>query len=113
MRRFPAAWSIMLGTMQCLKTLAALIAALAVMTGSALAQGTKPTEAPLVSSKVQVNAIVSKVVDGLWEESDHFWHEGDYNRIIDLCRLMVEADPSFNEAYANAAYLLWSLGDIP
>jgi tetratricopeptide (TPR) repeat protein len=102
----------MQGTMQSLKTLAALIVALAVVTGSALAQ-TKPAPAPLTSSKAQVNAVVDKVVDGLWEETDHFWHDGDYQRIVDLCRVIVEADPSFNEAYSNAAWLLWSLGDIP
>lgn len=96
--------------MQSLKSLAALVAALTVIAGPSLAQ----TEtAPLESSKTQVNTIVSKVVDGLWEEADHFWHEGDYQRIIDLARVIVEADPTFNEAYATSAWLLWSLGDIP
>lgn len=98
--------------MQSLKTLAALIAVLAALTGSALAQ-TTPTKAPVTSSKAQVNAIVSKIADGLWEEADHFWHEGDYHRIVDLTRVIVEADPNFNDAYEGSAWLLWSMGDIP
>jgi Tfp pilus assembly protein PilF len=73
---------------------------------------TKPTNvAPLTSSQAQVDGIVSRVVDNLWEQADHYFHNGDYNRIIGLCRVMVETDPSFNDAYDDAAYLLWSQGD--
>lgn len=60
---------------------------------------------------MQVDGITSRVVDGLWEKTDEFWHEGDYNRIVALCRVIVEADPSFNDAYSNSAWLLWSQGD--
>jgi tetratricopeptide (TPR) repeat protein len=62
-------------------------------------------------SKLQVEGIISAVVDDLWKETDQYWHHGDYYRIIALCRLSVEADPSFNEAYTGGAYLIWSLGD--
>lgn len=91
-------------------TLATLLIAL-----PAAAQKTQkpPKATPPQSSQAQVAGIVNTVVDGLWEASDHYWHEGDYYRIVNLLRLCVEADPSFNDAYSNAAYLLWSLGDTP
>ena len=60
---------------------------------------------------MQVDGITSGVVDKLWSETDVYWHHGDYYRIVDLCRLTVEAEPSFNEAYSAGAYLIWSLGD--
>lgn len=59
----------------------------------------------------QADGITSRVVDKMWEETDHYWHEGDYNRIIGLVRLIVEIDPSFVEAYSSAAWLMWSQGD--
>lgn len=62
---------------------------------------------------VQVNGIANAVIDDLWEQTDRYWHDGDYNRIIDLCRICVEADPTFDEAYGVAAWLLWSQGNTP
>jgi tetratricopeptide (TPR) repeat protein len=59
----------------------------------------------------RLNVISDQIVDALWEQSDHFWHEGDYNRIVALVRVCVEADPGFTEAYASGAYLLWSMQD--
>jgi Tfp pilus assembly protein PilF len=93
-------------------------AVLLAVAGTALGQATKtgktskPTVSkPQVSSKVQVQGIVDRVVDGLWETTDYYWHDGDYNRIVSLVRVSVEADPSFNDAYSSAAWLLWSMGD--
>ena len=60
----------------------------------------------------RIEAITSQIVDDLWIQSDHYWHDGDYNRIIALVRVCVEADPNFSEGYSSAAYLLWSLGDV-
>jgi Tfp pilus assembly protein PilF len=62
-------------------------------------------------SAMQVAGISERIVDKLWVQTDTYWHEGDYNRIVDLARIIVEAEPSFNDAYANAAWLLWSMGD--
>lgn len=61
----------------------------------------------------QVDGITNRVVDKLWETTDHYWHDGDYNRIVALVRVCVEADPSFAEAYSSGAWLLWSMGDTP
>ena len=65
----------------------------------------------LKTATTQVDGITSRIVDNLWEESDHYWHEGDYNRIIALVRVCVEVDPSFVEAYSSGAWLMWSQGD--
>jgi tetratricopeptide (TPR) repeat protein len=65
------------------------------------------------AARTQVDGITSRVVDALWVESDRFWHDGDYYRVVALNRVIVEADPRFLDAYQNAAYLLWSLGDSP
>lgn len=57
--------------------------------------------------------MLSAVVDGLWTAVDGYFHDGDYIRVVSLCRICVEADQSFDEAYSSGAYLLWSLGEIP
>lgn len=61
----------------------------------------------------QVDGITERVLDRLFEQGDRYWHQGDYNRIVALTRVAVEADPRAVESYANAAYLLWSQGDAP
>lgn len=61
----------------------------------------------------QVDGMTERVVDQLWKTTDHYWHEGDYQRIIALNRICVEAEPDFFEAWASGAWLLWSQGDTP
>ena len=63
------------------------------------------------SAAAQVDGITSRVVDNLWKTTDHYWHDGDYNRIVALTRICVEADPKFYEAWGSGAWLLWSMGD--
>lgn len=60
--------------------------------------------------QVQTNGIVSGVVDTLWNQTDRYWHEGDYPRIVALDRIITEADPQFLEAYSNGGWLMESLG---
>jgi tetratricopeptide (TPR) repeat protein len=64
-------------------------------------------------TRTQVDGITTKTLDKLWDYSDHYWHEGDYNRIVDLCRIVMEGDPNDEEVCSAAAYLLWSMGDTP
>jgi tetratricopeptide (TPR) repeat protein len=98
-----------------------LAAALVVAAGAttARAQGKPPANPSakpetLKQAVLQVDGITGRVLDQLWDnEVDHYWHDGDYNRIVALTRVCVEIDPSFNEAYADVAYLLWSQGDTP
>ncbi|MDX1932729.1 MAG: tetratricopeptide repeat protein [Capsulimonadales bacterium] len=92
----------------------AVVGCLLLAVAPSQAQTGKPSAAaggPLTSSKNQVAGISERVVDNLYRYTDKYFHDGDYNRIVSLCRIIVEADPSFTEAYENAAYLLWSQGD--
>jgi len=65
----------------------------------------------LKQAVTQADGITNRVVDKVWEQTDEYWHHGDYNRIVALIRFIVEADPTFYEAYGNGAWLLWSMGD--
>jgi pentatricopeptide repeat protein len=55
--------------------------------------------------------MVDALVDGLWLAIDKHFHDGDYVRVVSLCRVCVEADQSFDEAYSSGGYLLWSMGE--
>ena len=57
--------------------------------------------------------MLNAAVDGLWDAADAYFHDGDYVRIVALCRICVELDQSFVEGYSSAGYLLWSMGEIP
>lgn len=77
---------------------------------SALAQ-TAPAAAAKPS--MQLDGLEYRVIDRVWANTDGYFHEGDYNRIVALCRICVESDPEFDEAYSCAAWILWSMGDKP
>jgi tetratricopeptide (TPR) repeat protein len=49
------------------------------------------------------------LTDLLWENTEQYWHEGQWEECIRLCRQIVELDPQFIEAYTGAAFLLYSL----
>lgn len=70
-----------------------------------------PTAAPApAAQRVQADGIAAAVVDRLWRQTDGYWHEGDYPRIVALDRIITEADPQFLEAYATGGWLMDSLG---
>lgn len=50
--------------------------------------------------------VFSSLRDNLWEENDNFWHRGEYNRCIAMCRLITEIDPHDTEAFDDAAWLM-------
>lgn len=88
-----------------------MLAALATLCAApALAQVADPT---YQRTRAQVDGITTETLDKLWGYTDHYWHEGDYNRIVDLSRIVVEGDPNDDEVCSAAAYLLWSMGDTP
>jgi Tfp pilus assembly protein PilF len=99
------------------RLLIAVSAALITFVTTAEAQTPKKPVAPatktqtLAQAVTQVDGITNEVVDNLWAGTDHYWHHGDYYRIVAILRVCVEADPVFTDAYGNGAYLLWSLGD--
>ncbi|MBI5830933.1 MAG: hypothetical protein HZB16_01305 [Armatimonadetes bacterium] len=49
----------------------------------------------------------------LWAQSDKYFHDGEYVKSVNILRRVVEVDPGDVEAYAVAAWLIWSLGDEP
>lgn len=65
---------------------------------------------PQAQSQVQVDGITARVVDKLWSQTDDYWHDGDYPRIVALDRVITQADPQFLEAYSNGGWLMDSLG---
>ena len=46
--------------------------------------------------------------DRLWETSEDFWHNGEYDRCIAAMRLITEIDPYDTQAYDDAAWLMES-----
>ncbi len=67
------------------------------------------TASNAVSSAQAADAIVDDVVGGLWRLTDAHFHKGEYNHIINLSRMIIAARPDLLDAYANAAWLLWSM----
>jgi Tfp pilus assembly protein PilF len=59
----------------------------------------------------QVDGVTSAVGDQIFAATDHYWHHGDYYRIVALNRVCVEIDPTWVDAYSNSVWLLWSMGD--
>lgn len=80
----------------------------------AFAQGKKVTLPPTPNKPTeQLNGLEYRVVDRVWSNVDGYFHAGDYNRVVALCRVCVASDPDFDEAYSSAAWILWSMGDKP
>lgn len=104
--------------MTAMKTASAALCALALVgicvSGPAQAA---PRQATAPAGKAQADAVADRVlsdlVDRLWKTADVYWHDGDYNRIVGLGRVIVEIDPDFDEAFDSCAWLLWSMGETP
>jgi len=64
------------------------------------------------TSSVQVEGIISRVTDKLWNQNEIYWHHGDYPRIIALDRIITQTDPTFVECYATGGWLMESLGNL-
>ncbi|NLC58071.1 MAG: tetratricopeptide repeat protein [Armatimonadetes bacterium] len=62
--------------------------------------------APAADPEATATAILDRVVDDLWESSDHFWHRGDYETTSRINRLVVRLDPQFTECLNTLAWLL-------
>lgn len=48
------------------------------------------------------------LTDMLWLKTDDYWHTGQWEEAIRLCRQIVQLDPHFIEAWTGAAWMLWS-----
>ncbi len=69
-----------------------------------------PAASSTAASQVQIDGITARVVDKLWNQTDEYWHDGDYPRIVALDRVITQADPQFLEAYSNGGWIMDSLG---
>ena len=65
------------------------------------------------AESAQLAGLEYRVVDRVWANVDGYFHEGDYNRVVALCRIATQSDPDFDEAYSCGAWILWSMGDKP
>lgn len=57
------------------------------------------------------DAILNDIANRLWEQGDKYWHDGDYQRVVGLGRIIMEIDPNDEEVIDSMAWLLWSMGD--
>ncbi|HZO87373.1 MAG TPA: tetratricopeptide repeat protein [Chthonomonadaceae bacterium] len=93
-----------------------LLAAAALLPVTALAQASRATVpssgkaglATSPSSQEVAGEILADALGNLWLETDAHMHEGEYNHIINLSRIIVQGDPQNLQAYENSAWLLWS-----
>lgn len=56
-----------------------------------------------------VDEIMKLVVDQLWQRADYHFHQGDYDKSVWLLEAITHLEPTFTEAYAVQAWLLWSM----
>ncbi len=56
------------------------------------------------------DAVLGDTMRELWEQADVHGHQGEYNHVINLCRIVGQGDPHNVEAFATPAYLFWSTG---
>ena len=63
----------------------------------------------VLSGEKRADAINDAVLASLAEITDLHWHKGEYNHIINLDRMIIAGRPDHLDAYANAAWLLWSM----
>jgi len=66
---------------------------------------------PAVSKDQVADAVLNDIANRLWEQGDKYWHDGDYQRVVGLGRIIMEIDPNDEEVIDSMAWLLWSMGD--
>ncbi|MGC8667313.1 MAG: tetratricopeptide repeat protein [Chthonomonadales bacterium] len=76
---------------------------------SAMSEPPAPRNIRVASSQQAADAIADDIIGGLWRLTDAHFHKGEYNHIINLCKMIIAARPDLLDAYADAAWLLWSM----
>ena len=66
---------------------------------------------PAISKDQVADAVLNDIANRLWEQGDKYWHDGDYQRVVGLGRIIMEIDPNDEEVIDSMAWLLWSMGD--
>ena len=70
----------------------------------------QPQPIPAAEAESRVAETRDVLTDLLWMGTEPYWHAGEWEECLRLCRQVVEVDPHFVEAYTSVAWLLWSHG---
>jgi len=71
----------------------------------------KPVKKAATPNDQVADAILNDIANRLWEQGDKYWHDGDYQRVVGLGRIIIEIDPNDEEVVDSMAWLLWSMSD--
>jgi len=95
--------------MKCKLLAAGLIAGALACGSAALAapEQKQPKPGPVEkAAEQQILEVRDAIVDGLWLKTDEYWHsQQNLERVVEICREVIELDPKFAEAYSVAAWL--------
>jgi len=54
----------------------------------------------------EIAAVRDTIVDALWVKTDEYWHaQENLAAVIEICRMEIELDPHFSDAYSVGAWL--------
>lgn len=92
-----------------------IVFALVLSWQSFASQPTEEQPKPIAAAEAEQRAKESRdfLTDMLWLKTEDYWHEGEWDEAIRLCRQIVQVDPTFVEAYTGAAWMLWSMDRDP
>ena len=68
----------------------------------------KSKTAPKVAEKDLADVILANTMENLNESADEHFHQGEWNHVVNLHRVIVQGEPWRVESYSNCAWLLWS-----
>lgn len=87
---------------------AALLAALILTPAWGAQSKPGPVE---IAAEDQIRAVRDAIVDALWLKTDEYWHGGDTRPVPDLCRMIIQLDPHFTDAYGVGAWVSMQNGN--
>ena len=68
----------------------------------------QPQPIPAAEAERRVAETRDALTDLLWMGTEPYWHTGEWEECVRLCRQVVELDEHFVEACTSLAWLLWS-----
>lgn len=89
-----------------MKNLALVCALLALLAGAVRAEEPFTAKDAHAAAAAAIDTLVT-VNNGI---GDHFFHEGQWDLTVEALKRVIVLSPSEVDAYANAAWLLWSTG---
>src|SRR4051794_34863896 len=86
-----------------------VVGCLAFALAFSLPAGASPDKPATPGGPQTVENILDDAVMALSHQVDEHWHEGEYNHIINIYRVVAAARPNMMDAYTNSGWLLWSM----